>query len=69
VVNINFVSLSIFIILILPLAISHAPYPGAKTDYCYDQELEGKLCFENHKMCEKMQSDDQLARGYCHKDS
>ena len=63
------VLLSSFTIMILAVATAttHDPYPGAKTDYCYDQGLEGKLCFETLKMCEKMQSDDKLATGSCHK--
>jgi hypothetical protein len=64
---VDLVTFSTFTIIILALAISHGPYPGAKTDYCYAQELEGKLCFEMLKMCEKMQTDDELARGSCHK--
>ena len=59
----DLVLLSSFTIIILAAAASHDPYPGAKTDYCYDQDLEGKLCFETLKMCKKMQIDDKLARG------
>jgi hypothetical protein len=66
--SLHLVSISIFTFIILVLAISYAPYPGAKTDYCYDQDLEGKLCFETLKMCEKMQSDDKKASGSCHHD-
>jgi hypothetical protein len=62
------VTLFIFAFIILGFPISHDPYPGAKTDYCYDQHIEGKLCFETIKMCEKMQSVDEMARGSCHKD-
>jgi hypothetical protein len=63
------VEVSAFTIIFLALAISHVPYPGAKTDYCYDQDLEGQICFETLKMCEKMQIDDEMADGSCHKDT
>ena len=65
----DLVSISILTFIILALAISYAPYPGAKTDYCYDQDLEGKLCFETMKMCESIQSDDEMARSSCHHDT
>lgn len=44
---------------------AHTDVPA---DYCYDQDIEGYICFETSKMCEKEQRDDLLAKSKCYED-
>jgi hypothetical protein len=36
-----------------------------KNHYCYDQDMEGYVCFDRLKECEKEQGNDLMALGPC----
>jgi hypothetical protein len=57
-------SLFIFGILFIPDT-AHTDIPA---DYCYDQDMEGYVCFETFRICEKEQNNDLLAESKCYED-
>ena len=38
---------------------------GSDGEYCYDQDMEGYICFDTLKKCENEQMDDLLAESSC----
>ena len=51
----------IFTIVLTEMASADIP-----NDYCYDQDMEGFICFETEKMCETERQIDLLAESKCY---
>lgn len=39
---------------------------GKPNTHCYDEEMEGYICFETQKVCEIEQKNDSLADSKCY---
>ncbi len=62
-------ALVLFTVMILVLSVTlGSTYVDANSHivYCYDQDMEGYLCFETRKMCEKQQRNDLLEESKCY---
>ncbi len=58
-----FLIISTFIGTIVLTGIVSAATPSI---YCYDQDMEGFICFETKKVCENEQKNDLLAESKCY---
>ena len=67
----TFISQSILVAMLLSITIvssstlSSLNAAGDKT-HCYDQVGDGHFCFENEKLCEISQKNDEIAESHCY---
>ena len=57
---------SIALLILGVLLVPDDAFTDVPNDYCYDQAMEGYVCFENPKMCEREQKDDLLGESECY---
>jgi uncharacterized lipoprotein YehR (DUF1307 family) len=43
-------------------------YTDMPGNFCYNQDMEGYICFDTLKMCEREQTEDLLAESECYED-
>lgn len=60
--------ITILLSTIIVLAFTTSSEVAGSTDnlYCFDEDMEGYICFDTRKACEKEQQNDLLAESKCY---